>query len=208
MHQKPNAHRMTLAQLPTPAKALATCIIFTLAFGMIGALGQIYVHDIIPTFFTAAGNNETDMPAGHRGMKMNKNEKSTTPPSGRGDLFSDMAEDKAEPKDEPLYKNEQFVWALKWTHIHLFGMNIIFILMSGITLLLNISSKSRTWLVVLPFIGVLIDIAAMWLKGFVSPIFFWLHVPGGGIFGIVFFYVSLRALWEMWGSPKSEALAR
>ena len=67
-----------------------------------------------------------------------------------------------------------------------------------VRLLLDAGLRLRTWLIVLPFVGVLIDIAAMWLKGFVSPIFFWLHLPGGGIFGLVFVYVSLRALWEMW----------
>ena len=38
----------------------------------------------------------------------------------------------------------------------------------------------------------------MWLKAYVSPAFFWLHVPGGGLFAAVFGYVSLRALREMW----------
>jgi hypothetical protein len=33
--------RITLAVLPTPYKVLTTCIIATLAFGMLGALGQI-----------------------------------------------------------------------------------------------------------------------------------------------------------------------
>jgi hypothetical protein len=85
------------------------------------------------------------------------------------------------------------IWTLKWTHIHLFGI------------WLDAVSALRTWLVVLPFIGVLVDILAMWLKAFVSPVFFWLHVPGGGLFAAVFAYVSLRALWEMWfiAMPKS-----
>jgi len=100
-----------------------------------------------------------------------------------------------------FYQQEQFVWVLKWTHIHLFGMSMIFIFMGAITIWLDVSSDVRTWLVVLPFIGVLVDILAMWLKAFVSPAFFWLHVPGGGLFTIVFAYVSLRALWEMWFTP-------
>ncbi len=185
--------RMTLAGMPTPVKALATCIIVTLAFGMTGALGQIYVHDIIPTFF------DKDKTAKHSAMPMENKEPSAMPATSRGDLFSDLNVKDPDPKEVPLIKNEQFVWTLKWTHIHLFGMNMIFILMGAVTLMLNISAKSRTWLVVLPFFGVMIDILAMWLKGFVSPVFFWLHVPGGGIFGAVFLYVSLRALREMWG---------
>ena len=48
----------------------------------------------------------------------------------------------------------------------------------------------------------LIDNLAMWLKAIVSPAFFWLHIPGGGIFAVVFGYVSARALWEMWAAPQ------
>ena len=80
-----------------------------------------------------------------------------------------------------------------------------FHLRGAITIWLDVGSSLRTWLVVLPFIGVLVDILAIWLKAFVSPAFFWLHVPGGGLFAAVFAYVSLRALWEMWfiAMPKS-----
>jgi hypothetical protein len=68
--------------------------------------------------------------------------------------------------------------------------------------LLDASSRLRSWLIALPFVGVLVDILAMWLKGFVSPVFFWLHIPGGGVFALIFGYVSLRALWEMWIKPE------
>jgi len=188
--------RMTLARIPTPAKALATCIIGVLAVGMLGALGQIVVHDIIPTFYSQAGNNDPAPPPGehHAGMSH-----SPTAPSAdkRGDLFADLST--VEKKTvKPFYQQEQFVWTLKWTHIHLFGMSMIFIFVGAITIWLDAGSALRTWLVVLPFIGVLIDILAMWLKAFVSPAFFWLHVPGGGLFVAVFLYVSLRALREMW----------
>ena len=77
--------------------------------------------------------------------------------------------------------------------------------MGAITLFLNISIKARTWLVILPFIGVLLDIAAVWLKGYISPAFFWLHIPGGGLFGMVFAIVSARAFREMYGARKSYA---
>jgi len=193
--------KISLMRMSTPVKALATCIIVTLAFGMIGALGQIYVHDIIPTFFSGDDSKSVESSSKHHDMERKEHTSEATS-SVRGDLFADLSPEKQKPKKMPIYKNEQFVWTLKWTHIHLFGMNMIFILMGAITIGLNVSSKSRTWLVVLPFIGILIDILAMWLKGFVSPVFFWLHVPGGGIFAVVFFYVSIRALWEMWGRPR------
>jgi len=77
-------------------------------------------------------------------------------------------------------------------------MSMIFIFVGAVTLFLDLSIKARTWLIVLPFVGVLVDISGVWLKGYISPAFFWLHVPGGALFVAIFIYVSLRALWEMW----------
>ncbi|MCG6911670.1 MAG: hypothetical protein LJE94_16330 [Deltaproteobacteria bacterium] len=37
----------------------------------------------------------------------------------------------------------------------------------------------------------------------VFRIFLAAPLPGGGLFGLVFGYVSLRALWEMWLKPRS-----
>jgi hypothetical protein len=53
-------------------------------------------------------------------------ESTAMPPSGdRGDLFADLAS--VEKKvHKPIYQQEQFTWILKWTHIHLFGMRMIF----------------------------------------------------------------------------------
>ena len=181
-----------LALMPVPAKALVTMIIMTMAIAMLGALGQIIVHDVIPTFFAG------EQMAGHSASEM---EAVTSPgegeaTSGRGDLFASTPVE--EKVAGPLYKTEQFVWTLRWTHIHLFGMSMIFIFMGAITMFLDLSPRARTWLVVLPFIGVLIDIASVCLKGYISPAFFWLHIPGGGLFGTIFIFVSLRALKEMW----------
>jgi hypothetical protein len=193
----------TLAQFPMPAKALVSIVILTMAIAMAGALGQIIVHDIIPTFFSG-------QPTGGHLDKPEKSEQHTSKDSdlnssGRGDLFSEESVQALTPKEKPLYQTEQFIWTLKWTHIHLFGMNMIFIFMGAITLFLNISIKTRTWLVILPFIGVLVDISAVWLKGYISPVFFWLHIPGGGLLGVVFAIVVVRAFWEMYGTRKNYA---
>ena len=184
------------SKMPLPAKALATAVIFVFSLAMMGALGQIIIHDIIPTFYSAS--SKVDHTTAHQGDTAN-NELSRRS-EARGDLFADMAISETKDASKPFYQSEQFVWTLKWTHIHLFGMNMIFILMGGIVLFLNISIRARTWLIILPFFGVLVDIAAMWLKGFISPIFFWLHLPGGFLFGAIFIFVSLKALKEMWFS--------
>lgn len=197
----PSQPNMTFTSMSVPAKALATCVIVTLGFGMLGALGQIIVHDIIPTFYADNASMPAAMTAQHREEEVPQSDAST-PDTNRGDLFTELATTPSKTQTMPFYKDEQFVWALKWTHIHLFGMSTIFIFLGGLTLFLDMGFKARTWLIVLPFVGVLVDILAMWLKGFVSPTFFWLHVPGGGVFAAVFACVSLRALWEMWVRPK------
>jgi hypothetical protein len=192
----------TLARFPAPAKALVSVVILTMAFAMVGALGQIIVHDIIPTFFSGQPSGYLD---NSKTPDQHPSKESDRLSSGRGDLFSEEPVQDETSGKQALYQTEQFVWTLKWSHIHLFGMNMIFIFMGTITLFLNISIKKRTWLIVLPFIGILVDIATVWLKGYISPAFFWLHIPGGGLFGIVFVVVSIRAFWEMYGGRKNYA---
>ena len=176
-----------------PAKALVSGVILTMALAMAGAMGQIIVHDVMPTFFSS-----TQME--HRGNKPMQ-EMEQTPDDdaddSRGDLFAEELTEKETEKPSFLH-SEQFVWLLKWTHIHLFGINMIFIIMGAITLFLDLGIRTRSWLVVMPFAGVFIDIAAMWLKIYISPVFFWLHIPGGGLFGLVFGIVTIRAMLEMW----------
>ena len=224
----------TLSRLPTPARVLFTAIVVVMGIAMTGALAQIIVHDILPTFFAGPGMAEHGAAAppetpegagtGDRGDlfsdKGPAGETQSRPPA-RGDLLGGAAQGQAGPLQNPggdllgggtaplpvmgpmLMENQQFVWLLKWTHIHLFGMSMIFIFMGTVTVFLDMSATARVWLVALPFVGVLADIAAMWLKTYVSPAFFWLHIPGGGLFGIIFLFVSLRALGELWLTKKT-----
>jgi hypothetical protein len=182
-----------LKTFPLPAKALVSTVILTMALAMAGAMGQIVVHDIIPTFFSSSQIE-------HRGNKsMQKMEQTAANAADdrRGDLFAEELTEMEADKASFIH-SEQFVWILKWTHIHFFGINMIFILMGAITLFLDLGIGTRSWLIVLPFVGVFIDITAMWLKVYISPVFFWLHIPGGGLFGVVFGFVSIRAMLEMW----------
>ena len=185
----------TLVSFPLQAKILVTMIILTLAVAMLGALAQIVVHDIIPTFREMRVESGSDSKAG---QQIKSDQTSDLSNDRRGDLFSEETDSDDPGRSQAFYDSEQFVWLLKWTHIHLFGMNMIFIFMGVITMFLNHSNRTQAWLVGLPFAGVLVDIGAMWLKGYVSPHFFWLHIPGGGVFGAIFTYVSIRALFEMW----------
>lgn len=172
---------------PVPAKALVTMAVVMMALGLLFAGGQIVVHDILPTFFSG------------KAMMSSSHDKMEEPASERGDLFGGST---AKMEKSPFYKSDEFIFALKFTHIHIFGMSAIFILMGAIVFFLYLSPQARTWLIVLPFVGVIVDLASVWLKVFIHPAFFWLHIPGGMLFGIVFALDTYFILGQMWlGSP-------
>ena len=165
-----------------PIKILVTMIVIMISLGMSFALGQIVIHDIIPTF--AKGMDHVEA---HSEKDGGQNE-------NRGDLFaSDMPK-----KSEPFFKSDEFIFALKFTHIHVFGMGAIFILMGAIVVFLDLHIKLKAWLIILPFVGIIVDLASVWLKFFIHPVFFWLHIPGGALFGVVFSIVVLLSVWQMW----------
>lgn len=194
--QQVKVFSLNLTRLPTPAKVLVTSIIFTMSIAMVGALAQIIIHDIIPTF---GGEHTHGSAEGHHGSTPDHHGNNGQEQDSNDDNFFSGFETPKHPENKkPFYNEEQFLWALKWTHIHLFGMSMIFIFMGGVAFLLNFSEKIRILLIALPFVGIIIDISAVWLKTFISPVFFWLHIPGGNLFMMIFVIVSLRALWEMW----------
>ncbi|UCD91138.1 MAG: hypothetical protein JSW04_06865 [Desulfobacterales bacterium] len=172
---------------PLTGKVLATVIIVMMSIGLGIAVGQVILHDIIPTFWN--GNQ-------HVVADQNEIGAISTP---RGDLFADAPV--KEKTVTPFYQTDEFVFALKFTHIHIFGMSAIFILMGILVLFLDLAISARIWLIVLPFIGIIIDLSSVWLKLFVHPSFFWLHIPGGLLFGTVFILDAVIMLWQMWLKP-------
>lgn len=181
----PSQWGSSLRTWPLIGRALATMIIIMMSLGLGVALGQIVVHDIIPTFW----GDDQNMTADHGEMKKHSDV--------REDLFSNVP---VEKKVTPFYQTDEFIFALKFTHIHIFGMSGIFIIMGILVLFLDVSQRFRVWLIVLPFIGVIFDLTSVWLKLFVDPVFFWLHIPGGVLFGAVFVVDAVLMLWQMWMS--------
>jgi len=169
---------------PLTGKVLVSMVIIMMSLGLCIAVGQVIVHDIIPTFW----NGNKHVVSGHNEMD--------TSSTSRGDLFADAPV--KEKAVTPFYKTDEFVFALKFTHIHIFGISAIFILMGILILFLDLSITARIWLIVLPFIGIVIDLSSVWLKLFVHPSFFWLHIPGGILFGAIFIIDAVIMLWQMW----------
>jgi hypothetical protein len=113
----------------------------------------------------------------------------------RGDIFATMPSKK---RTKPFYKTDEFIFALKFTHIHIFGMSAVFILMGIIVLFLDLGNRNHILLITLPFVGITIDLASVWLKIFIHPAFFWLHIPGGVLFGVIFAIDTILIMWQMW----------
>ena len=181
---------------PLTGKILVTTIIVMMSLGLCFALGQIIVHDIIPTF----SDDSRQMVPDHSDMEKKSDMRGDLFKDAPGDLFAD---DSVEEKAVPFYQTDEFIFALKFTHIHIFGMSAIFILMGSIVHFLDLGVKARAWLIVLPFIGIIIDLASVWLKLFVHPTFFWLHIPGGALFGVVFAIDAVLMLQQMWTNPSA-----
>lgn len=189
-----------LKELSLPVKSLVTASLVVLALGMSGAFAQIVLHDVIPTFVRERPAEVS--PQSDPGRELAEIQ--------RGSLAAEHAIPQID-KEMTEPDRERFLWMMKWTHIHLFGMNMIFMLLGLITIMLDLSREARTLLVVLPFVGVFIDVSVMWLKAYVSPVFFWLHLPGGGLFAGIFVFVLVRALAEMWwpsARPAAPQVAR
>ena len=70
----------------------------------------------------------------------------------------------------------------------------------------TITVRNTLTVIIYCLISSWLQYTTMWLKGFVSPDFFWLDIPGGALFGFSFFYVSFRNFWEMWGMQKNYRL--
>lgn len=83
------------------------------------------------------------------------------------------------------------------SHIHLFGISLIFLLTGAIFCLSETPVWLRVSLVVVPYLAILADISSWWFTKFV-PVFGYVVVIGGGIWGLALACQILVSLWEMW----------
>ena len=90
----------------------------------------------------------------------------------------------------------------KVSHIHLFGISIIFLLTGAIFALSETPIWLRVSLVVVPYVTILADIGSWWFTKYLDPAFFaYVVVAGGACMGLALGGQILIALWEMWIKP-------
>jgi hypothetical protein len=83
------------------------------------------------------------------------------------------------------------------SHVHLFGISIIFLLTGAIFALSELSSLWRTTIITLPFLTIWTDIGAWWITKY-APVFAWVVIIGGALMGLALGVQIFISLWEMW----------
>ena len=90
------------------------------------------------------------------------------------------------------------------SHIHLFGISLIFLLTGVIFSLSETPVRWRALIVILPFLAIWADIGSWWITKFV-PIFAYIVIGGGALMGLVLAVQILVPLWEMWIKTRAHA---
>lgn len=83
------------------------------------------------------------------------------------------------------------------SHVHLFGISIIFLLTGAIFSLSATPLWLRVLLVSIPYAAILADIGSWWITRW-EPLFAWVVVIGGAVMGVALAGQILISLWDMW----------
>jgi len=85
------------------------------------------------------------------------------------------------------------------SHIHLFGISIIFLLTGAIFAFSETPIGFRVILVVVPYLTILMDIGSWWFTKYIDPAFFaYVVIAGGACMGLALAAQIFISLWEMW----------
>ena len=95
---------------------------------------------------------------------------------------------------------KSFAEMLTITHTHLLSMAVIFVLTGfGIALCTRVAPRWKQWLVVEPFVALLVSFSAMWLMRYVDPRFAWLLEASSALLAVTFYVQSYLILREVGG---------
>ncbi len=83
------------------------------------------------------------------------------------------------------------------SHIHLFGIGLIFYLLGRIFILAEMPVWLKRSLVAVPFLAIALDIGSWWITKYI-PVFAYTVLAGGVLMGISFAVQALTSLYQMW----------
>jgi len=85
----------------------------------------------------------------------------------------------------------------KVSHVHLFGISIIFFITGFIFSLSETPAWFRITMIVVPYAAIIADVGSWWLTKW-QTFFGWVVVIGGALMGLALACQILISLWEMW----------
>jgi len=87
------------------------------------------------------------------------------------------------------------------SHIHLFGISFIFMLVGFIfSFAFGIKRWLKSLLILTPFAFLIVDVASWWLTKY-DPVFAWLTIIGGFAYSLASTIMIFTSLWQMWITP-------
>jgi len=90
------------------------------------------------------------------------------------------------------------------SHIHLFGISLIFMLTGAVFALSRLPAGWKTLIIVLPFVSIWTDIGSWWITKY-QPLFAYIVLSGGALMGASLAAQLLIPLWDMWLGPRAQA---
>jgi len=88
------------------------------------------------------------------------------------------------------------------SHVHLFGIAIIFLTTGAIFSLSETPVWFRVTMLLVPYAAILADIGSWWATKYYSPVFAWIVIIGGAFMGLSLACQILVSLWDMWVAPR------
>lgn len=93
---------------------------------------------------------------------------------------------------------DTFPTLVKVSHIHLFGLGLIFYMLGRIFILTEIPVRLKRILVVIPFAAIALDIGSWWFTKYSMNMFAYIVMIGGFMMGVSFAFQSFICLYQMW----------
>lgn len=86
---------------------------------------------------------------------------------------------------------------LEVTHFHLLSMPVVFMIVAHLMMMTCIKLKWRIFMIVLGFVGMILDLTSPWLIRYCSSYFAWMKIMGSALFGLSFLGMISWALYEL-----------
>jgi hypothetical protein len=93
---------------------------------------------------------------------------------------------------------DTFATLVRVSHIHLFGLGMVFYLLGRIFVLSEMPVRLKRVIVVVPFAAIALDIGSWWFTKYSMNLFAYIVMIGGFVMGVSFAVQAIISLYQMW----------